>query len=109
MYKNQYPFPLIFSMAEDAVDAAIKKGKLSPSSGCITAHLPIVGAYGWEPSLFVVLAQSYLCMKISRDGAMVPKTMDSTIAKHLSHAYGSMAGHVAAIAQVRIQKLGLDS
>ncbi|XXG45226.1 hypothetical protein AAC387_Pa02g0360 [Persea americana] len=92
------------SMAEDAVDAAIKKGKLSPSSGCITAHLPIVGAYGWEPSLFVVLAQSYLCMKISRDGAMVPKTMDSTIAKHLSHAYGSMAGHVAAIAQN--EKLG---
>ncbi|ERM95211.1 hypothetical protein AMTR_s00009p00266730 [Amborella trichopoda] len=87
------------SMAEDAVDAAIKHGNLSPLGGCVTANLPIIGAYGWEASSFIAIAQNFLRMKVTRDGKTVPGTMDTPIAKHLSRAYGSMAMHVAAIAQ----------
>ncbi|KAL4191738.1 hypothetical protein AMTRI_Chr07g31360 [Amborella trichopoda] len=87
------------SMAEDAVDAAIKHGNLSPLGGCVTANLPIIGAYGWEASSFIAIAQNFLRMKVTRDGKTVPGTMDTLIAKHLSRAYGSMAMHVAAIAQ----------
>ncbi|XP_010543555.1 PREDICTED: glycerol-3-phosphate dehydrogenase SDP6, mitochondrial [Tarenaya hassleriana] len=87
------------SMAEDAVDAAIKSGKLNPTNECITQTLQLVGAYGWEPSSFTVLAQQYLRMKRTYGGKFVPGSMDTTAAKHLSHAYGTMAGRVAAIAQ----------
>ncbi|KAF6141418.1 hypothetical protein GIB67_021234 [Kingdonia uniflora] len=93
------------SMAEDAVDAAIKHGELHPLNGCATAELQLLGAHGWDPSLFVVLAQSYVRSKKTRDGSIVPGTMDASIAKHLSCAYGSMAKHVATIAQVRNNSL----
>ncbi|XP_010558142.1 PREDICTED: glycerol-3-phosphate dehydrogenase SDP6, mitochondrial-like [Tarenaya hassleriana] len=87
------------SMAEDAVDAAIKSGKLNPTNGCVTQRLQLVGAYGWEPSSFTVLAQQYVRMKRTYGGKVVPGAMDTAAAKHLSHAYGTMAERVAAIAQ----------
>ncbi|OVA00570.1 FAD-dependent glycerol-3-phosphate dehydrogenase [Macleaya cordata] len=87
------------SMAEDVVNAAVKHGELNPSRGCATADLSIVGADGWEPSYFVELAQSYVRRKKTRDGKVVPGAMDTSIAKHLSCAYGNMAKHVASIAQ----------
>lgn len=87
-------------MAEDAVNAAIKSGKLTPANGCVTNKLCIVGGEGWEPSSFTVLAQQYKRMKTSHSGKVVPGVMDSAAAKHLSHAYGTMAERVAAIAQV---------
>lgn len=87
------------SMAEDAVDAAIKVGKLSPSNGCITAHLQIVGGDQWDPASFTQIAQQYVRMKKSHLGKVVPGTMDTAIAKHLAHAYGIMAEKVASIAQ----------
>ncbi|EEF32794.1 glycerol-3-phosphate dehydrogenase SDP6, mitochondrial [Ricinus communis] len=87
------------SMAEDAVDAAIKSGKLSPSNGCVTQNLSLVGGDGWEPSSFTVLAQQYKRMKKTYGGKVVPGAMDTAAAKHLSHAYGTMAERVAAIAQ----------
>ncbi|KAE8714749.1 Glycerol-3-phosphate dehydrogenase [Hibiscus syriacus] len=86
------------SMAEDAVNAAIKSGKLSPSNGCITSNLRLIGGDGWEPSLFTVLAQQYVRMKKSH-GKIVPGVMDAAAAKHLSHAYGTLAERVASIAQ----------
>ncbi|KAJ1403121.1 hypothetical protein SESBI_27528 [Sesbania bispinosa] len=86
------------SMAEDAVNAAIKSGKLTPTSGCVTDNLRIVGGEGWEPSSFTVLAQQYKRMK-STGGKVVPGVMDSAAAKHLSRAYGTLAERVAAIAQ----------
>ncbi|XP_058078054.1 glycerol-3-phosphate dehydrogenase SDP6, mitochondrial-like isoform X2 [Magnolia sinica] len=89
------------SMAEDTVDAAIKHGKLEPSNSCVTAHLPIVGAYGWEPLFFTMLVQSFVRLKRTHDGRVVPRTTDTATAKHLSCTYGSMAEHVTAIAQVR--------
>ncbi|CAA2984306.1 glycerol-3-phosphate dehydrogenase SDP6, mitochondrial, partial [Olea europaea subsp. europaea] len=88
-----------FSMAEDAVDAAIKSGKLSPASKCSTYNLQLIGADGWDPASFTVLAQQYVRMKKSYGGKVVPGVMDTVAAKHLSHAYGTFAQRVAAIAQ----------
>lgn len=88
-----------FSMAEDAVDAAIKSGKLKASNECVTKKLQLVGSYGWDPSSFADLAQQYVRMKKTYGGKVVPGTMDTAAAKHLSHAYGSMADRVATIAQ----------
>lgn len=87
------------SMAEDAVNAAIKSGKLSPTRKCITQYLRIIGGDGWDPSSFTVLAQQYVRMKKNFSGKVVPGVMDTAVAKHLSHAYGTMAERVAAIAQ----------
>ncbi|KAK4487227.1 hypothetical protein RD792_006547 [Penstemon davidsonii] len=87
------------SMAEDAVDAAIKSGKLSPANKCITYNLQLVGADGWDPASFTVLAQQYVRMKRSYGGKVVPGVMDTAAAKHLSRAYGTFSERVAAIAQ----------
>ncbi|KAG4910766.1 Glycerol-3-phosphate dehydrogenase SDP6, mitochondrial [Glycine soja] len=87
------------SMAEDAVNAAIKSGKLTPTSICVTNNLRLVGGEGWEPSSFTVLAQQYKRMKSTYSGKVVPGVMDSAVAKHLSQAYGTLAERVATIAQ----------
>ncbi|KAI3914069.1 hypothetical protein MKW92_040133 [Papaver armeniacum] len=87
------------SMAEDAVDAAIKSGKLTPTNACMTQNLQIVGGYGFDPASFTVLAQQYVRMKKSYGGKVVPGVMDSSVAKHLAHAYGTLAERVATIAQ----------
>ncbi|WJX42735.1 Glycerol-3-phosphate dehydrogenase sdp6, mitochondrial [Trifolium repens] len=87
------------SMAEDAVNAAIKSGKLTPAYGCMTNELCIVGGEGWDPSSFTVLAQQYKRMKSTHGGKVVSGIMDSAAARHLSHAYGTLAERVAAIAQ----------
>ncbi|KAJ7975030.1 Glycerol-3-phosphate dehydrogenase [Quillaja saponaria] len=87
------------SMAEDAVNAAIKAGKLNPSNRCLTTNLRLVGGDGWEPSSFTLLAQQYMRMKSTYSGKVVPGVMDTAAAKHLSHAYGTLAERVAAIAQ----------
>lgn len=87
-------------MAEDAVDAAIKSGKLSPGNKCLTYNLRLLGGEGWDPASFTVLAQQYVRMKKSYGGKVVPGVMDTAAAKHLSHAYGTLAERVAAIAQV---------
>nr|CAD1835767.1 unnamed protein product [Ananas comosus var. bracteatus] len=87
------------SMAEDAVDAAIKSGRLKPTNGCVTEHLRIVGGDGWDPALFAILSQHYICMKKARDGKVIPAVMDTAVSKHLSHSYGTLAERVATIAQ----------
>ena len=87
------------SMAEDAVNAAIKVGKLSPSNDCVTAHLKIVGGDQWDPVSFIEYAQQYVRMKKTHSGKIVPGKMDTAIAKHLAHAYGYMAKRIALIVQ----------
>lgn len=89
-----------FSMAEDAVSAAIKSGKLKPTNECVTDKLRLAGGDGWEPAYFTVLAQQYLRMKKTHSGKVVPGVMDTAAARHLSQAYGVLAERVAAIAQV---------
>ncbi|KAF5765571.1 putative glycerol-3-phosphate dehydrogenase [Helianthus annuus] len=89
------------SMAEDAVDAAIKSGKLNPVNKSLTSKLCLVGGDGWDPAYFTVLAQEYVRMKV-QNGAPVPGEMDTAAAKHLSHSYGTMAEKVASIAQNEI-------
>ncbi|KAL0907637.1 hypothetical protein M5K25_022056 [Dendrobium thyrsiflorum] len=90
---------LLHNMAEDAVNAAVRSGKLSPSNGCVTENLCIVGGDGWEPASFTTLAQYYTRMKKTHGGKVIPGIMDSAISKHLSHAYGTSAERVAIIAQ----------
>lgn len=87
------------SMAEDAVNAAVKTGSLQPEQDCLTHGLPLMGAYGWEPAAFTVLSQTYLRMKRSYGGKIVPGAMDSAAAKHLVDSYGGLAPRVAEIAQ----------
>ncbi|XP_047180704.1 glycerol-3-phosphate dehydrogenase SDP6, mitochondrial-like isoform X1 [Vigna umbellata] len=87
------------SMAEDAVDAAIKSGKLTPTNECVTNNLRIVGGEGWDPASFTILSQQYVRMKVTYKGKVVPGVMDTAAAKHLSHAYGTLAERVASIAQ----------
>ncbi|GJN36864.1 hypothetical protein PR202_gb25763 [Eleusine coracana subsp. coracana] len=40
------------SMAEDAVNAAVRSGNLKPDNGCVTDNLHIIGGYGWDPASF---------------------------------------------------------
>ncbi|KAL2895608.1 Glycerol-3-phosphate dehydrogenase SDP6 mitochondrial [Bienertia sinuspersici] len=87
------------SMAEDAVDAAIKAGNLNPTNECITHNLILTGGYGWDPAKFTTIAQQYVRMKRTGDGKVAPGIMDTAVAKHLSHAYGVLAERVATIAQ----------
>uniref|UniRef100_A0A5B7B378 Glycerol-3-phosphate dehydrogenase n=1 Tax=Davidia involucrata TaxID=16924 RepID=A0A5B7B378_DAVIN len=87
------------SMAEDAVDAAIKSGNLSGSNKCLTYNLRLIGGEGWDPAFFTVLAQQYVRMKTTYSGEVVPGVMDTAVAKHLSRAYGTVAEKVAVIAQ----------
>ncbi|CAN0892136.1 Glycerol-3-phosphate dehydrogenase SDP6, mitochondrial, partial [Linum grandiflorum] len=86
-------------MAEDAVDAAVKAGKLNPINRSLTHQLRLTGGEGWDPSYFTVIAQQYNRMKKSNGGKVVTGVMDTAAAKHLSHAYGTLAERVAAIAQ----------
>ena len=86
------------SMAEDAVNAAIKVGKLSPSNDCVTAHLKIVGGDQWDPVSFTELAQQYVHMKKTHSGKIFPGKMDTVVSKHLAHAYSYMVETVALIA-----------
>lgn len=87
-------------MAEDAVNAAIKSGNLEPANKCLTYSIQLMGADGWDPASFTVLAQQYVRMKKTHSGRVVPGVMDTSVAKHLSHAYGTLAERVAVIAQV---------
>ncbi|XP_057979191.1 glycerol-3-phosphate dehydrogenase SDP6, mitochondrial isoform X2 [Malania oleifera] len=87
------------SMAEDAVNNAVKTGKLSPTNQCSTNSLRIFGGDGWDPASFTILAQQYVRMKKTYNGEVVPGVMDTAAAKHLSRAYGTLAERVAAIAQ----------
>ncbi|KAJ8422309.1 hypothetical protein Cgig2_027008 [Carnegiea gigantea] len=87
------------SMAEDAVDAAIKSAKLSPANECMTNNLILIGGYSWDPASFTTIAQQYIRMKRTYGGKVVPAPMDTAVAKHLSHAYGTLAERVASIAQ----------
>ncbi|CAM6061493.1 unnamed protein product [Sphagnum tenellum] len=91
------------SMAEDAINVAIKSGSLQPTNGCITRilfALPLIGANGWNPSSFTSLAQNYVHMKRAYGGKIVPGPMDTAAAKHLVQTYGGLAPHVALIAQM---------
>ncbi|KAH7300275.1 hypothetical protein KP509_24G054000 [Ceratopteris richardii] len=87
------------SMAEDAINEAIKLGNLTPDNDCITKDLLLIGGDGWDPSLFTTLTQQYIRMKRSYGGKIVPGVMDTQVAKHLAHSYGGLCQKVAKIAQ----------
>eukprot|EP00897_Mesotaenium_endlicherianum_P007288 jgi/Mesen1/6588/ME000338S05767 len=103
------------SMAEDAVDAAIQVGSLSPvAPHCVTEYLKLTGGDHYEPALFTLLTQSYVRSKgpqpssssrlwsnLTLSGTPRPREepMDTAAAQHLAHAYGDRAPQVAYIAQ----------
>lgn len=64
-------------MAQDAVDAACDSDRLPSCEPCSTAHLPLIGARGYDPSLFTEVAQNYTVPH--RPGAI-----DTRVAKHLA-------------------------
>ena len=64
-------------MAEDAVDMACTSNRLPNCSECTTAHLALIGAKGYDPSLFTHVAQNYTVPH--RPGAI-----DTRVAKHLA-------------------------
>lgn len=69
-------------MAKEAVDEAIKLGKLNPPiPETKTEELMLVGAEKWDPLLYIHLAQKY--------------NIDPQIAKHLSDNYGTRAYTIA--------------
>ncbi|MCO5550748.1 hypothetical protein L7F22_004239 [Adiantum nelumboides] len=87
------------SMAEDAVNLAIKVGSLTPTNGCITKDLALCGGSNWDPAFFTLLAQQFVHMKKTQSGKVFPGAMETSVAQHLSHSYGSLAQRVAIIAQ----------
>ena len=67
-------------MAEDAVNAAIKSGKLTPKNECLTTELQIIGGDRWDSASFTVIAQKYTLMKLSSHGGkLVPQVMDTVV------------------------------
>ncbi|KAH7292018.1 hypothetical protein KP509_29G047500 [Ceratopteris richardii] len=87
------------SMAEDAVDLAIRIGSLKPTNFCVTKDLALAGTADWDPAFFTLLAQQFIRMKKTRSGKVFPGVMDTSISHHLSCSYGSLAQQVAVIAQ----------
>lgn len=71
-------------MAEDAVDLACASDSLPACPPCCTAHLPLIGAQGYDPSLFTEVAQNYTVPH--RPGAI-----DTRVAKHLAGLSNSSA------------------
>jgi glycerol-3-phosphate dehydrogenase len=71
-------------MAEDAVDVAVKQGKLSPSASSATADLPVAGAERFDPDGHHLLAREF--------------GLPTDVARHLNTAYGSRAHRVAGLA-----------
>ncbi|XP_030064609.1 glycerol-3-phosphate dehydrogenase, mitochondrial isoform X2 [Microcaecilia unicolor] len=73
------------SMAEEAVDAAIKAHNFKAGSSR-TIGLVLEGGNDWTPTLYIRLAQDY--------------GLEIEVAKHLASAYGDKALEVAKIAKV---------
>ncbi len=72
-------------MAQDAVDHAVKTFDLSPSTDCITDHLPLAGAEGYQEQGDQILVRDF---ELAED-----------VAAHLHRSYGSEAPKVAELAR----------
>ena len=71
-------------MAEDAVDTAVRQGRLTPSAPSATADLPLAGAERFDPKGHRALEREF--------------GLPADISLHLNTAYGSRAHVVAGIA-----------
>ncbi|KAK7205450.1 mitochondrial glycerol-3-phosphate dehydrogenase [Myxozyma melibiosi] len=70
-------------MAEDTINECIQVFDLKPTSPCQTKHVPLVGAAGYRPLLYMQLAQHY--------------GLETEIAQHLASNYGDRAFDVLAL------------
>jgi glycerol-3-phosphate dehydrogenase len=86
------------TMAQELVDKAIEVGKLSAGK-CVTDKVPILGAGGWDKSLFLNVAQNYYRSKQPNHGKYSRSPFNKDIAEHLSNSYGTRALLVAELAQ----------
>jgi glycerol-3-phosphate dehydrogenase len=74
-------------MAEDAVDAAVRAGGLSPCGPSRTREIPLAGAEGFAPEGAPALERRF--------------GLEADAARHLHRAYGARAERVAALARER--------
>ncbi|KAI8881876.1 DAO-domain-containing protein [Backusella circina FSU 941] len=71
------------AMAEETVDKAIEVFDLKPTSKCNTEKTMLIGAEGYNPTMFIRLVQEF--------------GMDTEVAQHLAQSYGNRAWAVASI------------
>lgn len=71
-------------LAQDAVDAAVARGRLRPARRSATVELPLLGAAAFTPGGQAALAERY--------------GLDADVAQQLSRAYGDRAPQVAQLA-----------
>jgi len=73
-------------MAEDCVDKAIEVYHLNPKyRSCQTERIPLIGAEGYSPTLFIKLVQQF--------------GLDKRVSEHLVRSYGDRAFAVAQLAK----------
>ena len=72
-------------MASDTIDAAIEKFDLKYSP-CITDNVALIGTVGWSKNMFVQLIQHF--------------GLETEVATHLSHSYGTCASEVAVLSSL---------
>lgn len=70
-------------MAQDAVDAALREGDLTPLRECHTERIPLFGAAGYHEALAPELAQTF--------------HLEPEVAAHLARNYGGEAGRVCEV------------
>ena len=78
------------SMSEDAVDAAVEAGGLSPLRESVTRDLPLVGGERFDPDGHARLVREH--------------GLPEDVARHLNRAYGDRAGAVAKLAERGLEK-----
>ncbi|KAK9459181.1 FAD dependent oxidoreductase-domain-containing protein [Lipomyces oligophaga] len=71
-------------MAEDAVTTCVAQFGLKPTGPCVTRTIPVVGAAGYRPLLYMHLAQLY--------------DLPADIAKHLASNYGDRSFDLLSLA-----------
>ena len=72
------------AMAQETIDKAIHVFDLKPTGPCATETVPLIGAQGWSPNMFIKLIQHF--------------GLETEVAMHLSETYGDRAWGVAALA-----------
>eukprot|EP00301_Raphidiophrys_heterophryoidea_P002292 c11070_g1_i1.p1 GENE.c11070_g1_i1~~c11070_g1_i1.p1 ORF type:complete len:461 (+),score=138.95 c11070_g1_i1:590-1972(+) len=81
-------------IAQDTIDHVVKTGVFPHATPCVTDGFTLVGGNDWDEAFFTELIQNFKRVKASKH--IVP--MNTDIAKHLSHSYGTCAKEVAQLA-----------
>jgi len=86
-------------IAQDTIDHLVKSGQLPHAGPCITDGFSLVGSNNWDEAFFTTLTQNFTRTKYTRMGWSKTVTpMNTDIATHLSHSYGTRATMVGELA-----------